>query len=98
MPVSQMNMGKDLPMSCAALAAEEATDGAEVEVMDKDTTTTTTASDGGGASDCCLVASDSSCPEGKTYMGEFIKVFIVYIPYHILTITFLLFPYLIRRS
>ena len=71
--VSQMNMGKDLPMSCAALAAEEATDGAEV--MDEDTTTTTTTS-GGGASDCCLVASDSSCPEGKTYMGEFIKVFI----------------------
>jgi len=72
--VSQMNMGKDLPMSCAALAAEEATDGAEVEVMDEDATAMTTTS-GGGASDCCLVASDSSCPDGKTYMGEFISLY-----------------------
>ena len=97
--VSQMNMGKDLPMSCAALAAEEATDGAEVEVMDEDTTTTTTTS-GGSASDCCLIASDSSCPDGKTYMGKFIIVIVlsfttslnIYTKY--LTITFLLFPYI----
>ena len=80
--VSQMNMGKDLPMSCAALVAEEATDGPEVTVTTtaeggEDTTTTTTTTGGGGASDCCLIASDSSCPDGKTYMGEFI-IFIVY--------------------
>ena len=45
------------------------------EDVDEEITTTTTSSGGGGASDCCMVASDSSCPEGKTYMGKFIIVY-----------------------
>jgi hypothetical protein len=43
-------------------------------------TTTTTSSGGGGASDCCLIASDSSCPDGKTYMGEFLSLYRLLLP------------------
>ena len=45
------------------------------EDVDEETTTTTTTSSGGGASDCCLIASDTSCPDGKTYMGKFIGLY-----------------------
>ena len=50
----------------------EETDTTTTEEGDDKETTTTALSNGGGGGDCCLTSGDeSSCPEGKMFMGEY---------------------------
>ena len=66
----------DVIMPCPATGdvsvmttSTEETDTTTEKGDDEETTTTT--SSGGGADDCCLTSGDeSSCPEGKMFMGE----------------------------